>query len=115
MKVKSESEVTESCPTLSDPMDCSPPGPAVPGVSRRERWSGRLRLLPLAVPDLLFMRDFLLHLLRRLLLSRLFCLISVQPPLLFLVTVCMERLFPAFHFICVFGSLHHRLSGRESE
>ena len=23
MKVKSESEVTESCPTLSDPMDCS--------------------------------------------------------------------------------------------
>ena len=25
MKVKSESEVTESCPTLSDPMDCSPP------------------------------------------------------------------------------------------
>ena len=26
MKVKSESEVTQSCPTLSDPMDCSPPG-----------------------------------------------------------------------------------------
>ena len=25
MKVKSESEVTQSCPTLSDPMDCSPP------------------------------------------------------------------------------------------
>ena len=25
MKVKSESEVAESCPTLSDPMDCSPP------------------------------------------------------------------------------------------
>ena len=23
MKVKSESEVTQSCPTLSDPMDCS--------------------------------------------------------------------------------------------
>ena len=113
-KVKSESEVTESCPTLSDPMDCSPPGSAVPGVSRRERWSGRLCLLPLAVLDLLFMRDFLLHLLSRLL-SRLFCLISVQPPLLFLVTVCMERLFPAFHSIRVFGSLHHRLSGCESE
>ena len=29
MKVKSESEVTESCPTLSDPMDCSPPGSSV--------------------------------------------------------------------------------------
>ena len=26
MKVKSESEVTESCPTLRDPMDYSPPG-----------------------------------------------------------------------------------------
>ena len=25
MKVKSESEVTQSCPTLSDPMDCSLP------------------------------------------------------------------------------------------
>ena len=26
MKVKSEREVAQSCPTLSDPMDCSPPG-----------------------------------------------------------------------------------------
>jgi len=26
MKVKSESEVPQSCPTLSDPMDCSLPG-----------------------------------------------------------------------------------------
>ena len=33
MKVKSESEVAQSCPTLSDPMDCSPPGPSVPGDS----------------------------------------------------------------------------------
>ena len=32
MKVKSESEVTESCPTLSDPMDCSPPGSSIHGV-----------------------------------------------------------------------------------
>ena len=32
MKVKSESEVTQSCPTLSDPMDCSPPGSSVPGI-----------------------------------------------------------------------------------
>ena len=28
MKVKSESEVAQSCPTLHDPMDCSPPGSA---------------------------------------------------------------------------------------
>ena len=32
MKVKSESEVTQSCPTLSDPMDCSLPGSPVHGV-----------------------------------------------------------------------------------
>ena len=31
MKVKSESEVTESRPTLSDPMDCSLPGSSVHG------------------------------------------------------------------------------------
>ena len=32
MKVKSESEVTQSCPTLSDPMDCSLPGSSVHGL-----------------------------------------------------------------------------------
>ena len=32
MKVKSESEVTQSCPTLSDPMDCSLPGSSVHGI-----------------------------------------------------------------------------------
>ena len=32
MKVKSESEVTQSCPTLSDPMDCSPPGSCIHGI-----------------------------------------------------------------------------------
>ena len=32
MKVKSESEVTQSCPTLSDPVDCSPPGSSIHGI-----------------------------------------------------------------------------------
>ena len=33
MKVKSESEVTQSCGTLSDPtMDCRPPGSSVHGA-----------------------------------------------------------------------------------
>ena len=31
MKVKSESKVGQSCPTLHDPMDCSLPGPSVHG------------------------------------------------------------------------------------
>ena len=32
MKVKSESEVAQSCPTLSEPMDCSPPGFSIHGI-----------------------------------------------------------------------------------
>ena len=32
MKVKSESEVAQSCPTLSDPIDCSLPGFSVHGI-----------------------------------------------------------------------------------
>ena len=32
MKVKSESEATQSCPTPSDPMDCSLPGPSIHGI-----------------------------------------------------------------------------------
>ena len=32
MKVKSESEVTQSCPTLRNPMDCSPPGFSAHGI-----------------------------------------------------------------------------------
>ena len=31
-KVKSESEVAQSCPTPSDPMDCSPPGSSIHGI-----------------------------------------------------------------------------------
>ena len=31
-KVKSESEVAQSCPTLRDPMDCSPPDSSVHGI-----------------------------------------------------------------------------------
>src|SRR5574337_1042956 len=32
MKVKSASEVAQSCPTPSDPMDCSLPDPSVHGI-----------------------------------------------------------------------------------
>ena len=31
---------SQSCPTLSDPMDCSPPGPPSMEFSRQEYWSG---------------------------------------------------------------------------
>ena len=41
MKVKSESEVVRSCPTLSYPMDWSPPGSSVHGIfqARVLEWS----------------------------------------------------------------------------
>ena len=32
MKVKSESEVAQLCPTVSDSMDCSPPGSSIHGI-----------------------------------------------------------------------------------
>ena len=32
IKVKSESEVAQPCPTLRDPMDCSPPGSSIHGI-----------------------------------------------------------------------------------
>ena len=32
MKVKSEREVAQSCPTLSNPMDCSLPGSSIHGI-----------------------------------------------------------------------------------
>ena len=41
MEVKSESEVAQSCPTLSDPVDCSPPGSSIHGIfqARVLEWS----------------------------------------------------------------------------
>ena len=40
MKVKRESEVDQSCPTLSDPMDCGLPGSSVHGIfqARVQEW-----------------------------------------------------------------------------
>ena len=46
MKVKSESEVAQSCPTLCDPIDVSPPGSPVPGIlqARTLEWVGHFLL-----------------------------------------------------------------------
>ena len=40
MKVKSESEVAQSCLTLSDPKDAAYQAPPSIGFSRQEYWSG---------------------------------------------------------------------------
>ena len=49
MKVKSESEVAQSCPTPSDPMDCSPPGSSVHGIcqARVLEWVAKMNRLPI--------------------------------------------------------------------
>ena len=40
MKVKSESDVVQSCPTLSDPRTAAYQAPPSMGFSRQEYWSG---------------------------------------------------------------------------
>ena len=40
VKSEKESEITQSCLTLCDPMDYSPPAPPSMGFSRHEYWSG---------------------------------------------------------------------------
>ena len=48
---ESESEVTQSCPTLCDPMDCGPPGSSPMGFSKQEYWSGLPFPSPGDLPD----------------------------------------------------------------
>ena len=52
MKVKSESEVAQLCPTLSDPMHCSLPGSSVHGVfqARVLEW-GAIALISVLTPE----------------------------------------------------------------
>ena len=49
IKVKSQSEVTQTCPTLSDPMDCSPPGSSIHGIFQARV----LKWLPLPSPKVI--------------------------------------------------------------
>ena len=51
MKVKSESEVAQSCLTLSDPMDCSLPGSSVHGIfqARVLEWGGTVNTYPFSL------------------------------------------------------------------
>ena len=58
-KVKSESEVAQLCPTLSDPMDCSLPGSSVHGIfqARALEWGA----IPFSTPETnttLLIKDF---------------------------------------------------------
>ena len=59
MKVKSESEVAQLCPSPSDPMDCSPPGFSVHGIfqARVLEW-GAIAFSEESLRDLVKTRDF---------------------------------------------------------
>ena len=48
---ESESEVTESCLTLCDPMDCSQQAPLTMRFSRQDYWSGLPFPSPGDLPD----------------------------------------------------------------
>ena len=43
--------IIKSCPALCDPMDCSPPGSSVHGISQQEYWSGLPFLSPGDLPQ----------------------------------------------------------------
>ena len=60
MKVKGESEVAQSCPTLSDSMDCSLPGSSVHGIfqARVLEW-GAMVLWYVLVTDVARIRPLL--------------------------------------------------------
>ena len=63
MKIKTESEVTQSCPTLSDLIDCSLPGSSIHGIfqARVLEW-GAIAFSKLLLGhfkcDLLYFADF---------------------------------------------------------
>ena len=69
MKVKSESEVAQSCPTLSGPMDCSLPGSSIHGIfqARVLEWgaiafSGHTSYWACKVSQLMQLRDWIFFL-----------------------------------------------------
>ena len=60
MKVKSESEVAQSCPTLSDPMDCSLLGSSVHGIcqARVLEWGAIASSIPCLIGYIFFFMKY---------------------------------------------------------
>ena len=46
-----ESEIAQSCATLCDPMDCTPPDSSVHGILQARYWSGQLLPSPGDLPN----------------------------------------------------------------
>ena len=66
MKVKSQSEVAQSCPTLSDPVDCSLPGSSVHGIfqARVLEWGAIAFSVPWPRYELIYFIHLFSHLLK---------------------------------------------------
>ena len=58
-KVKSENEIAQSCPTLCNPMDCSPPGSSVHGIfqARVLEWGAIAFSVPLFTHVIFFFKE----------------------------------------------------------
>ena len=61
MKVKSESEVAQSCPTLATPWTVAHQAPPSMGFSRQKYWSGMPLPSPLGVLNVMKMTDSTLN------------------------------------------------------
>ena len=108
MKVKSESEVTQSCPTLSDPMDCSLTGSSVHGIfqARVLEWGA------IALSEYYINTDYIPHAERFIPLIYLFCnweLITLLVSLTYytqpsnpssLATICLLSVFMILLWFC---------------
>ena len=85
VKVKSESEVAQSCPTVSDPVDCTLPGPSIHGIFQARVLEG----VPLPSPHIVYStlnkHSFKHHL------SALCVLVCMEDPKLPLSFQCLLR------------------------
>ena len=102
MKVKSEREVAQSCPTLSDPMDCSPPGFSVHGIfqARVLEWGA------IAFSDSSFLLvTYFTH--DSVYMSMLLSQFSSLSPLSVTTSLFYDR-----PHLCVYSCLTHRLKGK---
>ena len=107
MKVKSESEVAQSCPTLSDPMDCSRPGSSIHGIfqARVLEWGAIAYLTLYFLLGLIFdhyVVSFFASF-HSLCFKIYFILYEYCYSFFLLVSIWVEYLFPALHFqsVCV--------------
>ena len=94
-KVKSESEVSQSCPTLSDPMNCSLPGSSVHGIfqARVLEWVAIAFTWIATFNFYLFGNNHLTGVRRHLIVVLIFLMSSdIERLFMYLLTICITSL-----------------------